>query len=185
MPVRARRRSRVRWGTIPAGQSRQITPAFFVPSGYSSPNPISNTPTVTTTAADQDPSDNQATVTTSVSVPSADLFITKAGPASVTPPMNVTYVVQVTNNGPGDATGVTVSDATPGGLAFVGNSGDCQTSFPCNLGTIPAGESRTIQTTFAVPSVSAGPGVITNTATVGAATSDPDPATTRRPRRRS
>ena len=112
-------------GTMPAGQSRQITAAFFVPSGYSSPNPISNTSTVTTTAADQDPTDNQATVTTSVSVPSADLFITKAGPASVTPPMNVTYVVQVTNNGPGDATGVTVSDATPGGLAFVGNTGDC------------------------------------------------------------
>ena len=36
------------------------------------PHPISNTSTVTTTVADQDPTDNQATVTTPVN-PIADL----------------------------------------------------------------------------------------------------------------
>ena len=55
-------------GTVPAGQSRQITTTFAVPPGYAGPNPISNTSTVTTTVADQDLTDNQATVTTPVNV---------------------------------------------------------------------------------------------------------------------
>ena len=44
-----------------------------------------------------------------------------------------------------------VSDATPTGLVFVSNTGDCTTAFPCALGVVPAGATRTITATFTVP----------------------------------
>ena len=161
---------------MPAGQSRQITTTFAVPAGYAGPNPISNTSTVTTTVADQDPTDNQATATTPVAAPSTDLAISKTGPASVTAGASVTYAIHVTNHGPSDATGSRWPITTPSGLMFVGNTGDCTTTFPCALGTIPAGQTRTILTTFAVPLGYAGPDTISNTATVVTTATDVDPA---------
>ena len=77
--------------------------------------------------------------------------IGKLGPASVTAGMNVSYTILVRNHGPSDAPGVTVSDPTPAGLTFVENTGACTTAFPCALGTIPAGQTRTIVSTFLVP----------------------------------
>ena len=162
-------------GIVPAGQSRQITTTFAVPPGYAGPNPISNTSTVTTTVADQDLTDNQATVTTPVGAPSTDVTISKTGPASVTTGTNFTYRIVVGSSGPSDAAAVTVSDPTPSGLTFVGNTGDCTTPFPCALGTIPAGQTRTIQATFAVPENYSGPSSIINTATVATTASDLDP----------
>jgi uncharacterized repeat protein (TIGR01451 family) len=161
-------------GTIPAGESRQITTTFSVPSGYAAPDPILNTSSVTTTVPEQDLSDNMATALTPV-VSSTNLSISKTGPATVAPPGNVTYSIHVTNHGPSDAAGVTVSDATPAGLTFVSNSGACTTVFPCALGTIPAGQTRTIQATFVVPAGFAGLN-ISNTATVATATTDVVPA---------
>ena len=144
-------------GTLPAGESRQITTTFAVPPGYSTPNPISNTATVTTTVADENLTDNQATVTTPVGASSADLAVSKTGPANVTPGANVTYTIRVSSTGPSDAAAVTVTDPTPAGLTFVSNAGACTTAFPCALGTIPAGQTREIQATFAVPPGYAGP----------------------------
>ena len=56
----------------------------------------------------------------------------------------------LTNNGLSDAQGVSVADPTPSGLGFVSNTGDCTTAFPCELGTVAAGSTRTITTTFDV-----------------------------------
>ena len=66
--------------------------------------------------------------------------------------------------------GVTVADPTPPGLTFVSNAGDCTTVFPCNLGALPAGATRTITATFAVPSGYTTPNPIANTATVSSPT---------------
>jgi uncharacterized repeat protein (TIGR01451 family) len=162
-------------GTIPAGESRQITTTFAVPSGYSTPNPISNTSTVTTTVADQDPTDNVATATTVVNPPSADLSIMKSGEAAARPGDSISYVVTVANLGPGEAQGVVVNDPTPAGLTFVSNSGACITPFPCSLGTLAFGETRSIIATFAV-NANAAPGAIVNTATVSSSTPDPSSA---------
>ena len=152
-------------GTVPAGQTRQITTTFAVPSGYAGPNPILNTSTVTTTAADQNLADNEATATTPLNPATVDLAIGKLGPASVTAGGNVTYQILVRNNGPSDASGVTVSDPTPAGLTFVGSTGAC-TSFPCALGTLLAGQTAAITATFAVPAGYTTPNPIVNTATV-------------------
>ena len=69
-----------------------------------------------------------------------------------------------------------MSDPTPTGLAFVSNTGACTTAWPCTLGAIPNGESRTITATFRVPEGYAGSNPLTNTATVSSTTNDPTPA---------
>ena len=142
-----------------------------------------NTATVTAPAGAVDGDTTNNTATSSVTLtPSADLQITKAGPATAVAGTNVVYTITVTNAGPSDATGVTLTDPTPPGLTFVSNAGDCTTAFPCNLGTVPAGATRTITATFAIPSGYTTPNPIVNTATV----SSPDAgrgerATTARP----
>ena len=83
---------------------------------------------------------------------------------------NVVYTITVTNAGPSDATGVTLTDPTPAGLTFVSNTGDCTTAFPCTLGTLPPAATRTITATFAVPSGYTTPNPIVNTATVSSPT---------------
>src|SRR5262249_60459288 len=81
----------------------------------------------------------------------------------------------VRNQGPSVATGVTVSDPTPPGLLFVSNSGDCTTAFPCALGNLAPGTTRTITTTFSVPSGYVSPDPIVNQASVTSGTPDPAP----------
>ena len=114
--------------------------------------PQANTATVTAPAGTTDLQLTNNSVTATVEVTaSADLQITKTGPASLVPGTNVVYTITVTNAGPSDAASVVVTDTTPAGLTFVSNAGDCLTAFPCALGTVPAGATRVITTTFAVP----------------------------------
>ena len=103
--------------------------------------------------------------------PSANLSITKSGPASAIAGANVVYTLVVTNAGPSIANDVSVTDPTPPGLVFLSNAGDCTTPFPCALGNLVPGESRTIMATFTVV-----PGnlLVLNTATVASPTPDPD-----------
>ena len=60
------------------------------------------------------------------------------------------------NQGPSTATNVMVTDPAPAGLTFVSNSGNCITAFPCVLGDLAPGQSRTFTTTFNIPSGYAG-----------------------------
>ena len=119
------------------------------------------------------PANNSASQTTTIS-PVADLAITKTGGAAARPNTSVVYTITITNSGPSDATNVVVSDPTPARMQWVSNSGNCTTAFPCNLGTIPTGQSRTIMARFEV--TSGGQTPIVNTASVTAATADPNTA---------
>src|SRR5262249_28467895 len=76
---------------------------------------------------------------------------------------------------PSVATGVTLSDPTPPGLIFVSNGGDCTTAFPCALGNLARGATRTITTTLSVPSGYVSPDPIVNQASVTSGTPDPAP----------
>ena len=88
----------------------------------------------------------------------------------------MTYAITVANPGPAVATGVRVDDPTPPGLTWVSSSGDCTTAFPCDLGTMAPGTTRTIAATYTVAGGAGAPAEITNTATVLGGVGDPNSA---------
>src|SRR6185436_7806028 len=126
---------------------------------------------------DPDPSDNTDNESTTINT-SADLSIVKAdSPDPVVAGNTLTYTLVVANTGPSNATGVVVTDILPAGVNFV-SATPVQSSGPnplvWNLGLLNAGASTTL--TVAVTVNSGTSGVITNTASVGSPTPDPDPS---------
>jgi uncharacterized repeat protein (TIGR01451 family) len=108
----------------------------------------------------------------------ADLSLAKAAsPSPVTVGDNLTYTIAVINNGPNNATGVTVRDTLPGGVTFVSatpTQGSCNgtTAVSCSLGPLSNGSSATV-TIVVTPTQAGG---ISNTATVRGNETDPNPA---------
>ena len=107
----------------------------------------------------------------------ADLSIAK----SATPPValagqNMAYTVTVTNNGPGKALSLVVTDTLPGTVAFVSASAGCGESggtVTCTAASLSNGANVAFTITVTAPSVT---GSISNTASMTAATTDPTPA---------
>src|SRR5205085_8584008 len=159
-------------GTLTNGQTATITSTYSTSPNFS--GNVTNTTTVSANENDPNNTNNAASATTNVGAQS-DLSINKTGPASANTGQNITYTVTVTNAGPSPATSVAVSDTTPTGLAFISNSGACATAYPCNLGTLSAGQTATITSMYSVPSNFAGTSV-TNTAKVSSAVNDPNSA---------
>jgi uncharacterized repeat protein (TIGR01451 family) len=154
-------------GSIASGSSVTITASYSVMP--TAAGPIVNTATVSAASLDVDPTNNTATATTA---PTADISIVKTAPAVATPGESTAYTIVVRNEGVSAAADVVVSDPTPGGLTFVSNDGACTTPFPCALGLVAAGETRTITATYAVPAVFTAGASITNTASVTTSTPD-------------
>ena len=110
-----------------------------------------------------------------------DMSITKtASPDPVAPGGTLTYHLSVTNNGmptmPATTSGVVLTDVLPAGVTFVSatpSSGTCSgtSTVTCALGIFPSGATATVDISVTVPNSS---GTITNTATVAAATADPN-----------
>ncbi len=125
-----------------------------------------------------------ATVAVNVGAASADLTITKTGPAFAKPGETITYTLTVTNAGPNSATGVTVSDTLPTGLTYVSSAPAATVSgqtLSWTLGTLAASASQTITVTATAPveaTLLSTPATrtLTNTASVSSATTDPTPA---------
>lgn len=148
---------------------------------------ISNLPSVSATTSDPTLTNNTvscmvtpASCTYVASPTQADVAIVKtASPEPVDQGANLTYILQVTNNGPAVATGVSVSDPLPSQVTFTSVStsqGTCAQAagtVTCTLGSLSVGEVVIIiinvnAVTFSSASLA------TNTATVTATTSDPD-----------
>lgn len=108
----------------------------------------------------------------------ADLSIAKTGPHAFNLGWHATWTITVTNNGPGTADEVTVTDTMPDTLApsSIGGSssaGSCTVSgstITCGLGSLTSGATETVS----VWGRTQHPGTITNTASVASSTSDPD-----------
>ena len=118
----------------------------FMATGTVAPDAVGllvNTATVAPPPGASDPSSANNTDSDSVT-PQVDVAITKTGPASIAAGESLVYAITVVNNGPSNAENVVVNDPTPTGVEFVSNAGDCTTAFPCALGTMLAGTTRTI-----------------------------------------
>ncbi|WP_343585876.1 gliding motility-associated C-terminal domain-containing protein [Flavobacterium sp.] len=116
---------------------------------------------------------------TTVPIPtSADLSLTKTV-SNATPPVGsqVTFSIQVTNSGPQEANGVTVTDLLPSGYTYVSYSATTGSYNPATglwtVGNMPISDSYTLQITAIVNAS----GNYTNSAEI-TASSQPDPDST-------
>ena len=104
-------------GTLNVGASATIGIQVTAPS---SSGTIINTATVTADQNDPAPGNNSFSQETTINPEWTDLFVTKADAPDPAPVgQDLTYVVQVGNNGPATATGVTFVDTLPASVAFV------------------------------------------------------------------
>ena len=155
-------------GDLPPGQGVGFT-IVVIPTQTGI---LTNLATAGSAGTDADPNDNSVATTTQVIAKdgSADLAVTSAAANTVAPGGDFTYTLFVTNNGPGDATGVVLVDHLPPGLSFVtavSGSGTCAFSnaaVTCALGSLtgtPPG-GATIRITARAPAS----GTFTNAAEV-------------------
>jgi uncharacterized repeat protein (TIGR01451 family) len=157
-------------GTLTSGQSATITSTYSTSPSFS--GNVTNTATVSSSTADPNATNDSSTKVTNVGA-QADLNVTKSGTTSVNPGQNVVYTIVVHNTGPSPAANTVVSDPTPPGIAFISNSGACTNPYPCNLGTLAAGQTVSITSTYTVPNNYANPTIV-NTANVSSTVNDPD-----------
>ena len=140
--------------------------------------PSATCPTGCPALPDFNPADSTDSATLNVN-PEADLSLTKT--ASNTNPSvddEVDYTLTASNAGPNDATGVTIVDQLPPGLAFIDATPGCDNqngTITCDLGTVPAGASGVATVRTHTTNAIAGTAV-TNLATVSSDDLDPNPA---------
>lgn len=113
-----------------------------------------------------------------ISCVAADLSITNTGsPNPVTAGNNLTYNLTVKNNGPSEATGITLTDILPETVSYVSvtsSQGSCSQStstITCNLGTLNSGASIAPLTIVVKPTTA---GTINNSAFVIGNEADPN-----------
>jgi uncharacterized repeat protein (TIGR01451 family)/CSLREA domain-containing protein len=111
---------------------------------------LANSASVASAETDPTPGNNTASVTTTVN-PGADLVVTMTDspdPVGVGSPL--TYTIQVGNNGPSPATGVSLTDTLPQGVSLVSvatTQGNCvvSTTITCTLGSLASGATGTVR----------------------------------------
>jgi uncharacterized repeat protein (TIGR01451 family) len=131
------------------------------------PGTISNYAIAGANQNDGNATNNSDTESTVVMAPTgSDLGLSKTdGADPVFVGENITYTIQVTNNGPDNATGVTVTDNLPGSVTFVSASAGCNESsgtVTCTIGNLSASSNTSLQ--IVVTTTAAGS--ITNNASV-------------------
>jgi uncharacterized repeat protein (TIGR01451 family) len=153
-------------GNLASGASTQMTiTAKVLASGT-----YLNTATVDGTEEDTDPDNNSDDAETDPT-PQVDLAIVKTvdnGTPNVG--SNVVFTIEVSNNGPSDATGVEMTDLLPDGYEFVSSS-ETLTNGVWSIGNLANGGS--VQMTITAKVLASG--TYLNTATVDGTEEDTDP----------
>ena len=163
-------------GALANGANATVAIIVTVNSSTSCGATLTNTAEVTSNEPDPTSSNNIASADTSV-ICQTDLSIIKSdSPDPVYTGTHLTYALSVSNHGPSDATGVTVIDNLPTGVAFVSattSQGTCMQAsgtVTCNLGNLASGATATV-TIVVTPTTG---GTITNTANVAGNETDPN-----------
>ncbi len=170
--------------SMAANTSAMFTFVMTVVAGTAPGTTANNAASIGPTTNDPNLSNNTApTVHSTVASPSqSDVAILKtASPEPVNLNTNLAYTLQVTNNGPAVAQGVTVTDILPSTVTFSSVSipasqGSCTgtTTVTCTLGSVSVG-GLVIITINVNAATFTGSGTLTsNTATVSSTTSDPN-----------
>ena len=164
--------TRCTYGALAPSATRTMTLVVSVNPGDN--RVVTNEATVSSPVLDPDLSNNTASATTSVQV--ADLGIVLASDAATyKSSAQITYTINVVNNGPGNAENVVVTDPLPvsaNDRVAILDPACTLAGFTatCSLGTMAPVTSRTL-TIAIVPKGKNG--YITNTATVASTTFDP------------
>ncbi|MEP6994273.1 MAG: DUF11 domain-containing protein [Acidobacteriota bacterium] len=133
---------------------------------------------------DPNPGNNSSTDSDSLA-PSADLSVVKSGPTAVDPGAVVTYTIVVTNNGPSDVNGLTLTDVVPAELTNVQWTCTATGIATCGVpngtgnaivltGSLAAGPGNSL--TIVVTGTAGSSGTLVNTATVSVPPGTTDPA---------
>jgi uncharacterized repeat protein (TIGR01451 family) len=160
-------------GTLAPGTSTQLT--FEVTVNPNATGPLTNLASITSSTPDPILGNNNSLVQTTVTPAPADLSVAKSADfATSTPGATATYTIVVTNNGPGAAANVVVTDDLPAGSTLVSSSAGCTgtTTVTCTVGTLAAGGSATIPLVVTLPPT---PGTVVNTARASTTSTDPTP----------
>lgn len=162
---------------LPKAGTVTYTLTMDIPADFT--NEITNTASVALPAgasylSDPNPANNQASASSGQR--SADLSITNTdGALTYKPGTDVTYTITVTNAGPDDVTGATVSDTLPAGITSASWTCAAEGGATCNSSgsgvlneviTLPAGGKAVYRVTVSVPDTFTGE--LENTATVTA-----------------
>lgn len=166
-------------GTLGVGELSVAMVTFDIPAVYSGPDPIPNTAAVTSTTPDPVASNNASATDVPLTGDSVNLSINKVGPDTADAGDTLSYMFSIVNAGPGDATGVVLSDPTPTGLTYNDGASDALCNLggggaTCNIGDLAAGGSATLTIAFDIDDPYSGPDVILNTAAVSANEPDAD-----------
>jgi len=163
-------------GNLAHGQSVTTTILVAVNSGTS--GTLTNTAVVSANESETTLANNRATVLTQVKA-LIDLAIVKvASLEELRPGDQLAYTLKATNNGPSDATGVTVVDAIPAGVTFVsatatqGSASVTSGVLTASLGNLASGDSASV--TILVTANSDVTGTIVNTAVVSGEETETD-----------
>ncbi|WP_334056460.1 isopeptide-forming domain-containing fimbrial protein [Polaribacter sp. P097] len=165
-------------GNINAGNSDSLIITATVDSGTAG-NHIDNTIT-NISATETDTTNTVDVLTASITVTSANL-VTVLSITNASPNVNdnFAYTITVTNNGPGNATGISLTNIVPSGLTYVSNVASVgsynQTTGLWTLGSLTNGSSATLTINA---TVDANQGNVTNTISTTAANGDQTDATT-------
>jgi len=170
--------------TFASGTSAAFNIVVQIAPGTANNTTITNTATILSpTSPDPNGTNNTSTTNTTVTT-SADVSVTKSGPAAATAGSNVTYMITVMNGGPSNAASVTLTDVLPAGTTFVSESQTAGPVFTCTTGatvtcsiaTLAPSASATFSLTVAFGGSIVNGTTVTNTATVTTTTPDPVPA---------
>ena len=157
-------------GALAASDSEMVS--FIVTVDPGQTTAIDNTASVAANETDSTSGNDSDTESTSIGV-ETDLSITKDdSPDPVVAGEDLTYTLTVTNNGPSDSTGATVTDDLPMGVTF-SSSSDCTEAggtVTCAIGSLASGDSEVVSFVVTVDPDQTAP--ISNTASVAANETD-------------